>query len=108
MDAQIPGIGRKLTVVTTPAILHKSGNGKGYLPHIRCFLRRHAGGLSDLHRRVYQIIPGLFSGWGRNYLYGFCEDNTGEALYSRIQETVDAARAAGADYIIAGHLGENG
>lgn len=53
--------------------------------------------------------PAYFQDGAGNYLYGFCEDNTGEALYSRIQETVDAARAAGADYIIAvGHLGENG
>lgn len=44
-----------------------------------------------------------------NYLYGFCEDGTGEALCRRVQETVDAARAAGAEYVVAvGHLGNEG
>ncbi|MEA5019159.1 MAG: bifunctional UDP-sugar hydrolase/5'-nucleotidase [Gordonibacter sp.] len=43
------------------------------------------------------------------YTYGFCEDETGSALYEQVQATVDAARAAGANYVIAvGHLGETG
>jgi len=40
------------------------------------------------------------------WVYGFCMDSTGEALYNRVQETVDAAKADGADYVIAlAHLG---
>lgn len=43
-----------------------------------------------------------------NYLYGFCEDETGEALYRQIQSAVDSARAEGAAYVIlAAHLGGN-
>ena len=41
-----------------------------------------------------------------NYVYGFCEDDTGEALYAAVQSAVDAARAEGADYVICmAHLG---
>lgn len=43
------------------------------------------------------------------YVYGFCEDATGEALYAVVQAAVDAAIAEGADYVVAvGHLGETG
>ena len=41
--------------------------------------------------------------------YGFCEDATGEALVQAVQDAVDAARAAGASYVIAlAHLGQGG
>ena len=44
-----------------------------------------------------------------NYIYSFCEDESGQKLYDRIQSSVDAARADGANYVIlVGHLGENG
>ncbi len=53
--------------------------------------------------------PKYFQDDSGNYIYGFCEDETGQALYSRIQETVDEARTAGADYVIlVGHLGNAG
>lgn len=43
------------------------------------------------------------------YIYGFCEDGSGEKLYKRVQESVDAARKDGADYVIlVGHLGNAG
>ena len=43
------------------------------------------------------------------YRFGFCEDETGEALYSQVQSAVDQARGEGADYVImVGHLGDNG
>ncbi len=41
-----------------------------------------------------------------NFIYSFCEGNDGQDLYNKVQETVDAARAEGADYVIAlAHLG---
>ena len=53
--------------------------------------------------------PKYFQDDSGNYIYGFCEDETGQALYSRIQETVDETRTAGADYVIlVGHLGNAG
>ncbi len=40
-------------------------------------------------------------------IYGFMQDGTGEALYSAVQDAVDAARAEGADYVyVLGHLGD--
>lgn len=51
----------------------------------------------------------LFEDKDGKRMYGFCEDETGEALYSRVQESVDDARDEGADYvIILGHLGQAG
>ena len=41
-----------------------------------------------------------------NYIYGFCEGNDGQDLYDNVQASVDAARADGADYVVAvAHLG---
>lgn len=50
--------------------------------------------------------PSSFKDAAGNYKYGFCQDETGEALYARVQESVDAAKAEGADYVILlSHLG---
>lgn len=53
--------------------------------------------------------PIVFQDGSGNYLYDFCNDETGQALYSAVQNAVDNATNEGADYIIAvGHLGETG
>lgn len=53
--------------------------------------------------------PAYFQDADGRYLYGFCEDETGEAFYTQIQAAVDSARAEGADYVIlVGHLGNLG
>jgi len=53
--------------------------------------------------------PAYFQDGSGKYLYGFCEDDTGEALYWQVQESVDSAKAEGADYVImVGHLGKDG
>jgi len=50
--------------------------------------------------------PAYFQDAAGNYVYGFCEGGNGQELYDTVQQSVDAARAAGADYVIAvGHLG---
>ena len=50
--------------------------------------------------------PAYFQDENGNYIYGFCQGNEGQDLYDQVQETVDAARAAGADYVVAlAHLG---
>ena len=53
--------------------------------------------------------PDSFQSKRGNYIYGFCEDSTGDALYGQVQGAVDAARAEGADYVIlVSHLGSGG
>ena len=50
--------------------------------------------------------PAYFQDEDGNYLYSFCEDESGQALYDNVQASVDAALAEGADYVVAvGHLG---
>ncbi len=53
--------------------------------------------------------PAYFQDGSGNYIYGFCEDETGKKLYEQIQQSVNSARTEGAQYVIlVGHLGENG
>lgn len=41
-----------------------------------------------------------------NYIYNFCQDKTGQTLYSQVQQTVDEARKRGAEYVVViSHLG---
>ncbi len=58
---------------------------------------------------VDKSTPTYFQDSKGNYIYGFCGDKTGKALYKRVQTVVDKARAKGADYVVAiGHLGMEG
>lgn len=53
-------------------------------------------------------IPRNFQDENGNFIYGFMTDKTGEAVYNAVQQSVDAARAAGADYVIVlGHMGNS-
>ena len=53
--------------------------------------------------------PAYFQDENGNYIYSFCEDSTGQRLYAQVQSAVDAARAEGAQYVIAvSHLGLEG
>ena len=50
--------------------------------------------------------PRYFKDENGEFIYGFLEDETGEALYQAVQQSVDDARAEGAQYVIVlGHLG---
>lgn len=50
--------------------------------------------------------PTYFQDANGNYIYGFCEGGNGQELYAAVQKAVDAAKAEGADYVIAlAHLG---
>ena len=50
--------------------------------------------------------PASFMDDDMNYIYGFCEDKTGDALYSQVQQTVTEVRKKGADYVVViAHLG---
>ncbi len=53
--------------------------------------------------------PAYFKDDNGNFIYTFCEDKTGKALYTAVQDAVDDARADGADYVVAlAHLGIEG
>lgn len=50
--------------------------------------------------------PKYFMDEEGNFIYGFLQDETGEAVYNAVQTAVDDARAEGADYVfVMGHLG---
>lgn len=52
--------------------------------------------------------PAYFQNEKGEYIYGFCQGNDGKDLYKQVQSTVDAAREAGAEYVVAlAHLGED-
>ena len=99
--------------------------------YLACNLKYIGKGTSDLVYKPYEIVtygdkkvafvgivtpesftkstPAYFQDEAGNYIYSFSEDETGTALYETVQKTVDEARAAGADYVIAlSHLGNVG
>ena len=50
--------------------------------------------------------PRYFMNESGEFVYGFLQDETGEALYNAVQKSVDDARAEGAQYVIVmAHLG---
>ncbi len=54
---------------------------------------------------IVKSVPTYFCDQNGNYVYDFC-GGSGEALYSRVQENVDACLKDGADYVvILAHLG---
>ena len=60
----------------------------------------------DTPESFTKSTPTYFQDSEGNYIYSFCQKDNGQELYNKVQETVDAARAEGADYVIAlAHLG---
>ena len=58
-------------------------------------------------RTLTSSTPRYFMDEEGNYVYGFLQDDTGEAVYTAVQNAADAARAEGADYVIVmAHLGD--
>lgn len=58
---------------------------------------------------ITKSTPTYFQDEEGNFIYDFCNDTTGSALNKRVQKTVDIARKAGADYVVAlAHLGTDG
>ena len=55
---------------------------------------------------ITKSTPTYFMNDAGQYIYGFCQDDTGAGVYTAVQAAIDAAKADGADYIIAvGHMG---
>ena len=58
---------------------------------------------------ITKSTPVYFQNAAGQYIYGFCQDTTGAGLVKAAQDAIDAAKAAGADYVVAvGHLGVDG
>ena len=56
----------------------------------------------------FKSTPTYFQDANGNYIYGFNQGGDGKELYKAVQTAVDAAKAAGADYVVAlGHLGDD-
>lgn len=55
---------------------------------------------------ITKSTPAYFQNDKGEYIYGFQNDATGDKLYATVQSAIDAAKKAGANYVIAiGHLG---
>ena len=60
----------------------------------------------DTPESFTKSTPVYFQDGEGNYIFSFCEGNNGQDLYDKVQETVDAVRTEGVDYVIAvAHLG---
>jgi 2',3'-cyclic-nucleotide 2'-phosphodiesterase (5'-nucleotidase family) len=60
----------------------------------------------DTPESITKSTPTYFQDNSGKYIYGFCGSNNGKDLYSAVQSAVDAAKAEGANYVIAvGHCG---
>ena len=60
----------------------------------------------DTPQAFTSSTPAYFQDSNGKWIYSFCGGNEGQDLYNKVQETVDAARANGVDYVIAlAHLG---
>ncbi len=63
----------------------------------------------DTPEAFVKSTPTYFQDKDGNYIYSFQQGNEGKDLYAAVQKAVDAAEAAGADYVVAiGHLGDAG
>ena len=57
-------------------------------------------------KTITSSAPKYFQDENGNFIYGFCQDETGEALYAAVQTAIDAAKGEGAQYVIGlAHLG---
>lgn len=57
-------------------------------------------------KTITSSAPKYFQDENGNFIYGFCQDESGEALYTAVQTAIDAAIAEGAAYVIGlAHLG---
>ena len=63
----------------------------------------------DTPEAFVKSTPTYFQDADGNYIYSFRQGNNGQDLYNAVQKAVDAAKADGADYVVAiGHLGDDG
>src|SRR5699024_894353 len=51
-------------------------------------------------KTITSSTPKFFQDEAGNFVYGFFQDETGDGVYQAVQTAVDAAREAGADYVV--------
>lgn len=57
-------------------------------------------------KTITSSTPKYFQNEAGKFIYGFCQDKSGQKLYDTVQSAIDDARNAGADYVIGlAHLG---
>ncbi|MDO5574582.1 MAG: bifunctional UDP-sugar hydrolase/5'-nucleotidase [bacterium] len=57
-------------------------------------------------KTITSSTPKYFQNEAGEFVYGFCQDESGQKLYDTVQSAIDDARNAGADYVIGlAHLG---
>jgi len=57
---------------------------------------------------ITKSTPAYFQDEKGNFVYNFTSGNNGKDLYARVQSSIDACKAAGADYVIVlSHLGDD-
>ena len=62
----------------------------------------------DTPTTITSSTPSFFKDEKGNFVYGFMQDETGQAVYEAVQKAVDSARAEGADLVyLMGHLGNS-
>jgi len=62
----------------------------------------------DTPESIIKSTPTYFQNEAGEYIYSFCGGSDGQELYDQVQQSVDAAREEGADYVVAlGHLGDD-
>lgn len=60
----------------------------------------------DTPESISKSTPAYFQDASGKYIYGFCQGGDGKELYTAVQNAVDAAKKAGANYVVAvGHCG---
>lgn len=98
--------------------------GKAEFPYISCnitkdgeplfepYVIKEAAGMKiafvgvTTPKTITSSTPERFKNENGEFVYGFMQDATGEAVYNAVQTAVDDARAEGADYVyVMGHLG---
>ena len=84
-------------------------NGKAVLPAAKTFEvngKKIAIVGVTTPETLVKSTPAFFQNEKGEWIYDFCNDTTGEKLYAKVQEAVDAVKKDGADYVIlVGHLG---
>ena len=111
--------------------LHTTLTKQAKFKYLACNFKYLGKGTSDIAYKPYEIVdyggtkvayigiatpesfvkstPAYFQDANGNYIYSFCEDDDGSALYKAVQNTVDEVKKAGANYVIAlAHLGNEG
>ena len=57
-------------------------------------------------KTITSSTPAYFQDENGEFVYGFCQDVSGQGVYDAVQKAVDDARAEGADYVyVLGHMG---